>query len=710
MKKSLDWTIMEEFVGRLTDLWEAESWRNESVIPAIGKMIQKTLPGIETPGQVSARINNLAQFKRFLTDKVKTYPAIGGSLLPRELQPIDGKITYVFNRVRDNDKNILGSVTIDPSTKQIAGKDLTRLTPEEQELVNNWIERNAFSKSYTPAMPMPSLHENRHVSQNRPSPQDHEILNYHGGDQHIKQLLAKAGQEVGTKQNHVELLMAFLAKKEEEHQAYIEKLMKDNEIQRHEIAQLVKDIDSKEKRFQDFNQQVTQMQNVPVQAQAAMAQSHATGQPVRPPQQPANQNQYRQAAENISESIIPVISKLIGHFDDKILQDLKVMSTREFEHEHNMTREEFLKQFNKQQADMYAQLDKDLAPTPQPPVGWSKQACINYFVNKGLPAKQGAMAYESGWWPGKPKKDTPVKEINMGALVRPIVKNITRGGEEVAAMQAAKDLAQQPRSAMSDIATGKGNGAELKTDPDYRREQRRMAQQRSAQQKVNDRVKAGYGEDDDVYPWMKESLETLSSRLTNLWEDEVLSEKWSQKYKKSINCSHPKGFSQRAHCQGKKKHNESHEVMEMVCEDCGMCQTHGNMSLNEIKKGAKDSNGFTKCWPGKHAEGTKKGKNGGQVRNCVPNEGVAEDWNKVNHHDKTNGLSQKAVNAYRREHPGSKLKTAVTTKPSKLKAGSKDAKRRKSFCARMSGNEGPMKKPNGKPTPKALALRRWNCE
>ena len=92
------------------------------------------------------------------------------------------------------------------------------------------------------------------------------------------------------------------------------------------------------------------------------------------------------------------------------------------------------------------------------------------------------------------------------------------------------------------------------------------------------------------------------------------------------------------------------------------------------------------------------------------NEIISEDWNKVNHHDKTNGLSQKAVNAYRRENPGSKLQTAVTTKPSKLKAGSKAAKRRKSFCARMSGNKGPMKKPNGKPTPKALALRRWNCE
>jgi len=92
---------------------------------------------------------------------------------------------------------------------------------------------------------------------------------------------------------------------------------------------------------------------------------------------------------------------------------------------------------------------------------------------------------------------------------------------------------------------------------------------------------------------------------------------------------------------------------------------------------------------------------------------VTEDWQKVNKHDKTDGLSQKAVNAYRRENPGSKLKTAVTTKPSKLKKGSKSAKRRKSFCARMSG----MKKHNAgaktkrdPDSPINKALRRWNCE
>jgi hypothetical protein len=51
---------------------------------------------------------------------------------------------------------------------------------------------------------------------------------------------------------------------------------------------------------------------------------------------------------------------------------------------------------------------------------------------------------------------------------------------------------------------------------------------------------------------------------------------------------------------------------------------------------------------------------------------------------------------------------AVTTPPSKLKKGSKAAGRRKSFCARMSGVKGPMAK-DGKPTRKALALRKWNC-
>lgn len=84
-------------------------------------------------------------------------------------------------------------------------------------------------------------------------------------------------------------------------------------------------------------------------------------------------------------------------------------------------------------------------------------------------------------------------------------------------------------------------------------------------------------------------------------------------------------------------------------------------------------------------------------------------WQRAEGKSKTGGLNAKGVASYRRENPGSKLQTAVTTPPSKLKPGSRDAARRKSFCARMSGMPGPMKKPNGEPTRKALSLRKWNC-
>lgn len=44
-----------------------------------------------------------------------------------------------------------------------------------------------------------------------------------------------------------------------------------------------------------------------------------------------------------------------------------------------------------------------------------------------------------------------------------------------------------------------------------------------------------------------------SHRIGDLTNEENLDEKWSAKYKRSINCNNPKGFSQRAHCQGRKK-------------------------------------------------------------------------------------------------------------------------------------------------------------
>ena len=71
---------------------------------------------------------------------------------------------------------------------------------------------------------------------------------------------------------------------------------------------------------------------------------------------------------------------------------------------------------------------------------------------------------------------------------------------------------------------------------------------------------------------------------------------------------------------------------------------------------------------------------------------------------KTGGLNEAGRKFFKRTQ-GSNLKRPVT---GKVKPGSKAAKRRASFCARMSGVKGPMMK-NGKPTRKALALRKWKC-
>jgi Domain of unknown function (DUF6321)/Cytidylyltransferase-like len=215
---------------------------------------------------------------------------------------------------------------------------------------------------------------------------------------------------------------------------------------------------------------------------------------------------------------------------------------------------------------------------------------------------------------------------------------------------------------------------------------------------------------------------------------------------------------------GKVKHkkDDAERVAAGLKESLRDSIRHDNpgIALAEIKKGEKDERGYTKCWPGYHAAGTKKSKvSGKRVRNCVPNESITEDlqldaefdiieemiedfaefhgvdpdviwedmelvsdeellteaeaWQTKKGKNKNGGLNKKGVASYRRSHPGSKLQTAVTTKPSKLKKGSKAAKRRKSFCARMRG----MKKhrtsaktardPNSRIN---KSLRKWHCE
>ena len=89
-----------------------------------------------------------------------------------------------------------------------------------------------------------------------------------------------------------------------------------------------------------------------------------------------------------------------------------------------------------------------------------------------------------------------------------------------------------------------------------------------------------------------------------------------------------------------------------------------------------------------------------------------ENWSKHNN-KRAGGMSKKSVASYRRSHPGSKIQTAVTTKPSKLKKGSKAAKRRASFCARMRGmkkHRTGAKTANDPNSNINKSLRRWHCE
>ena len=78
---------------------------------------------------------------------------------------------------------------------------------------------------------------------------------------------------------------------------------------------------------------------------------------------------------------------------------------------------------------------------------------------------------------------------------------------------------------------------------------------------------------------------------------------------------------------------------------------------------------------------------------------------------KSGGLTQKGVDKYNRV-TGGNMKTAVTTKPSKLKPGSEAAGRRKSFCARMSGMKKKLTSSKTANDPNSRinkSLRKWNC-
>jgi len=341
--KSIEKQTLETLSKKLTDLWEDSLNERRDANGAWAVPDQnRSLPGFSTPAQATTQFTNLKQNQRYMHPLVKS-PAghlqisVNGSFFKKA----DGGAVVKGNTVDLRHRRTYGkpfSLDIDPAG-YIINKDLRRLNDEELEAVEyNLAVRNKHFLNLQPGQIAGQVHENvksNHHKKDKEhdgqvNPQTADPLNYHGTDLTIKTLLQKASQEVGPKQNHLETLLAFLARKEEEHQANIEKLLADNESQRKEIERLVKDISSKEQRFQDFNKQVAQQADLTVQKQAQMAQDQAqqiaqqpatqspapqasnvvpmrprTNQAVNQNRMPAaNARNYRQAAESIDEGYI----------------------------------------------------------------------------------------------------------------------------------------------------------------------------------------------------------------------------------------------------------------------------------------------------------------------------------------------------------------------------------------------------------------------
>ncbi|CAB5221505.1 hypothetical protein UFOVP245_172 [uncultured Caudovirales phage] len=114
--------------------------------------------------------------------------------------------------------------------------------------------------------------------------------------------------------------------------------------------------------------------------------------------------------------------------------------------------------------------------------------------------------------------------------------------------------------------------------------------------------------------------------------------------------------------------------------------------------------------PGSKGAPTKKALKQSQNEQYDINE--TEAWQKKEGKNPEGGLNRRGIASYRAKHPGSHLSMAVTTEPSKLKAGSKSANRRKSFCARMKGMKTKLTSSKTARDPDSRinkSLRKWNC-
>jgi HEPN domain-containing protein len=133
-------------------------------------------------------------------------------------------------------------------------------------------------------------------------------------------------------------------------------------------------------------------------------------------------------------------------------------------------------------------------------------------------------------------------------------------------------------------------------------------------------------------------------------------------------------------------------------------------TVSEGLKQAQQNVGASKCWTGKKVgKPPTKIKGGKEVPNCVPAEDTCftfsqfmtevAAWQKKAGKNPEGGLNEKGRKSYERENPGSNLQAPQP----------EGGPRKRSFCARMGGMPGPMKDEKGRPTRKALALRKWAC-
>jgi hypothetical protein len=141
------------------------------------------------------------------------------------------------------------------------------------------------------------------------------------------------------------------------------------------------------------------------------------------------------------------------------------------------------------------------------------------------------------------------------------------------------------------------------------------------------------------------------------------------------------------------------------------------------RQARKDERQSAREWKKMVKEGTREVKRDERIAareakkeaKSVPKQrsgGKTAAWTRKEGKNPSGGLNAKGVASYRAANPGSKLKTAVTTKPSKLKPGSKAANRRKSFCSRMKGMRSKLTSAKTANDPNSRinkSLRKWNC-